>query len=441
MAAAKNKIDEAINLYPSDKNTSIEIIINIYEEQKNLQYIKSSLLAKQSYNLYIDFIRELPLSQETALEILNMTILTRDANRFSNDVINYLNYYSAQSFADNYAEPIIEWDFTYQLLKMLDNPDIFYILEKSYIKRGKVEDFDRILIKEDYVNKLDKNKVKNYLADSWIIKQRDIKNIALTYSLEGDALINQYLIASDFISGNYNEIISKNESFPLINEKSEPYQKVYHIDMPYILSYSYFKEGNLKKALEWSDKIYFPAEHNIAELRFLCHMESDENNAKKELNRIKDSDSKVFYQGFMKLLKNDTNGMIELEKYFNYPEQYHRFMLEALLLTFTYYKNSPSFSNTVELVKDSMLNQKPSSYEDNPISYAYSVEKEIINSNYTSTIIQDGSIKDFIEYKQAVFLLKEEKKEDAKKIFLSLIKRMDTSPVIKSLAIYEMRKL
>jgi hypothetical protein len=418
-------IDQASDTYQNDKKKALKTLIQVYQNQPFLSLIKNRLFSKQNYFLYRDFLYEIPLSRESIPEIIEINFLTESYASLSTDISNYLVYYTADSFADRFADFITDEKFSPQFYSNKQSKTIFSIFSKSYIKKEKVRDFDRLLLNTktlDVSNAIYPDWVKGYLLESSLFLQRDVSEILKMVNLTNDSVLKDLEILSDFINGAYKKIVSENQKNLLFSPSRQALQKKYQIDMPYIVACSYFRESNYSKALEYSEDFYFPEKQDISRFRFLCYLGSGNVlSAKWEILNMQSPEDKAFYSGVMELMENNSNGIMKIENYLAASEKKPDFVLESMLIAFTYYKNKTDLSKVLDEIKKSQL---------------FQAELPALQDESK----QNSPAKDFLKYQKAIELSRKNQKEEAKKILLLIISSSESSPLIKNMAVYEYRK-
>ncbi len=437
-----SEIELSIEIYPKDSMRAVSILTNLYQSGNyKLLEIKNILFEKQSYNLYSEFLNIIPLSAESASEKMLMNFISPDDTDFTIDLDNYLKFYSLQSVVEKYAPFIVETNFIYRALTSLSNTNMFFILANSYIKFQKIDEFDRFLEMSEMRQTVPKVEVLEYIIRSWMIKQRDIRNLLKVYGLEEPDILT-YSIASDFIRGDYEAVLNMTNWIIRETASNANNLKNIRIDLPYILAYSYFRTENYTQCLNWLEKVFFRNNYDLSELRFLCRLgNNDRFNAQKELFQMKAPDAYFFYSSFLECGNNITNGIHGMESYMLMKDFQKQFSLEAMLLVFTYYNNRENINAVINIIQKSLTYKRNISGIQAPLSHAYIFSKE---DQYNPGLNEGQPAsyeKEFIEYENSIRDIKDGKKIEAKKTLGELIKNAAASPVIKSLSLYEYRRL
>ncbi|MEJ5284631.1 MAG: hypothetical protein WHS77_06220 [Brevinematales bacterium] len=140
--------------------------------------------------------------------------------------------------------------------------------------------------------------------------------------------------------------------------------------------------------------------------------------AKKELTNFRNPD-KIFLTSLINFIENDIKNATNNLKLYIESEDDKNFNFEALLVDYFYNIKKGNFPKAFELI----------------------LKKSLIDETiFLETKSKNSPFNDFLLYKKCDKLIQEEKKEEAKKILLELIKNSESS-IIKNLASYEYQKL
>lgn len=141
--------------------------------------------------------------------------------------------------------------------------------------------------------------------------------------------------------------------------------------------------------------------------------------AKKEVTNFRNPD-KIFLTSLINFAENDIKNATNYLKIYIESEDDKNFNFEALLIDYFY-----------NIIKK----------ENFPIIFEIILKKSLIDETiFIETKSKNSPFNDFLIYKKCDKLIQEEKKEEAKKILLELIKNSESS-IIKNLASYKYQKL
>ena len=216
------------------------------------------------------------------------------------------------------------------------------------------------------------------------------------------------------------EKITKIYSFnSLLSNKNEFYEIGF--DFPYIFTISYFATGNYQKSIETSYLILFPEKYRVNEIRFFNFLLM--NKFEKAISETKNNKSDFdFFNSIIHFSKNDiSNGIENLKKYLQSEEINKNYLIEALLIDYTYAFRKENLNFLLEEIKKNSLIEK---------SFEKNLEK--INSK-----VSNSAFNDFVEYRKIITSSKT--KAETRQLLTKLIKN-SSSQIIKNLASYEIQK-
>lgn len=436
-AGVMQDIDKAVSLYPISPTIAVDGLVAANRDStRNYRIIVQRLTTLQQYNLLMDFYRALPVDMKTANNIFALVLKTGIYDNLVADYENHLKFTTVYKIAQFYNTIITEPTTSKYFESHITNYNVLKLLEASYILNKRFQQFDDILLHSKLNDSNSLKLVGYYVQENWRKKHRDIKALIQAYRLDNEPLFQGMIAYSEFMRGNYKTTINSYKDIESkIDTKLIGANKM---DFPYIIGYSYFRLADYKKALAYFDKVHYPWDYDISRLTLLCYLGMDKPYlARSQLPMIKNGDAVAFYDALFDFITDNTNKAIaKTEEYIANLEAEHQYILEALLLAFTYYKSPKDLPIVVDVVKMSLLFQPPIIIKNISLSAALSEAKGSPADKTTSSYIND-----FIAYKKAIALIQAHESTSAKDILLDIIKSPKSSQLIRSLAIYQLRQI
>ncbi|OHD57498.1 MAG: hypothetical protein A2Y33_05885 [Spirochaetes bacterium GWF1_51_8] len=431
-----NEIEKAMQLYPKNKTAALTIMTNLYHYSSGqILKIRQVLTSRGFYTFYMEFLRLLPKTKPVAGEIIYQVFATSDFEFLADDIRGYLGFYDKEILINYYYKGIAEDKAVTALAGEIGDPVFFELLKRSLILAGTPEKFDKVLIEHKSKSILP-DTVKKFIIESWRYKIRDLGPLIAAYGLADDTVLRPFYLYSLFVNNRFAEIIELYLKDPSLYPKDA--MTSYQIDVPYYVAYSYYRTGDYAKAMEMIGKIYMPWNVDINKFITLCYLgKSDYKQVKMWMPKMKSNDTFQFIKGFTAILEGRTNeGIQSLELYLSDTSAAHLFTVEALLLAFTYYNNPSELPEVAGLVKLALLDQPLPGTADVSLSQAYAAGKDTPVQPSQSKIIDD-----FVVYKNCVQMMKKGKYDEASQALTKLIKSPETSPLIRALAVFQLRKI
>jgi hypothetical protein len=432
----EDKVNQAIDLYVKDKSAAMTIMTNLYKVASGqITTIRSMLAQRGYYGFYMEFLRLLPKEKPVIGQIISEDFTTSYYDFLADDIRDYLKFYDKDVLITSYYRSIADDKASSALAGEIGDPVFFEILKRSLTLAYVPEKFDTILIAHQSKEVLPAE-VKKFILDSWKFRPRDVGKLITAYGLQDDKDLQGFLVYSLFNNGKYAEIIERYISQPDAFPKN--LMMNYQIDVPYFAAYSYFRTAQYAKALDTIGKVYQPWSYDIFRFITLCYMGmGDYKQVKMNMPKMKNGDTFMFIKGFVGFLEGKTNqGIQDIEMYLFDTKAAHAHTLEAMLLAFTYYNNPSELTAVANIIRDNLLEQPSEGVPGVGLSQAYTAGQTIPDK-----IPQSKIIGDFILYKKSVLLMKDGKNKEASDILLKLIKSPDTAALIRTLAIFQMRKV
>jgi hypothetical protein len=357
---------------------------------------------------------------------------------FLTTLSNYLRFFTADSVADKYPDLLVRSTTYLELLDANYSGDLFRILKTASIRMKKLNLFDGFLESASARGKVDPQEVKRYIFESWQVKQRDLQPLLEGYQLANDPDLSVLGIYFAYLSGDFSKALNGYPGTYTASQGKENDIKPLRIDLPYILVTALFREGRYREATRDIRRVYFPERNDLPEIRYLSYLGLGEwKNAAAEIASMRSESKTWFYTGLDMVLENPSNGMEYLEKYIQELDESQEYLSSSLLLYYAMVKKPERTSQASEQVKRSLLYRDTAPVDDLPLSYAF-VRRA---STLEGSAKPNGTVAGFVRYKLALDWARNGKKEDAKKAMFDLIRATNTSPVIRSLAVYRAREM
>ncbi|NPU99881.1 MAG: hypothetical protein HPY53_00715 [Brevinematales bacterium] len=431
-----DNVNKAFDLYVKDKSAALTIMTNLYKGASGqIITIRAMFAQRGYYAFYMEFLRLLPKKKPVVGEIISEDFLTSYYDFLADDIREYLKYYDKDVLITSYYRSIADNKATAALAGEIGDPVFFEILKRSLTLSYAPEKFDAILLAHQSA-KILPAEVKKFILESWKFRPRDVGKLITAYGLQDDKDLQGFLVYSLFRNGDYAGIIEHYTAQPGAFPKDQMMN--YQIDVPYFAAYSYFRTAQYAKAIELIVKVYQPWNYDLYRFITLCYLGmGDYKQVKMSMPKMKNGDTFQFIKGFVGFLEGKTNQAIQdIEMYLVDTKAAHAHTLEAMLLAFTYYNNPAELAAVAGIIRDTLLEKPVTGSPGVALSQAYTAGQDI-----PEKIPQSKLIGDFILYKKSVLLMKDGKNAEASDILMKLIKSPDTSALIRTLAVFQLRKV
>lgn len=442
-ASVVSDIENAISVYSTNTARGIEVLLQVYNgKHADLQVFKGVLYERQSYQLYSELLARLPLGKETANETLQMDLILGRTSGFLSDLSNYLKFENASSAAEKYADLIVKNPSCLDFLAAGYQPGLFLVLKNSYIRMKQFAQFDAFLSKTGTNSGIPAAEVKTYLKESWPFKQRNLANILEAFALGKDPDMTVYSAASAFASGDYPGTLEYFSTLQPELRKKEAQYKALQVDLPYLFFYSLFRQSRYRDALQDIGRFYFPDQNDLSELRFLCYLGLDDlKNAAREINSMRENSKRYFYAGMLLILENPSNGMDYFERYLQELDESQIHLPETMLVYYASVKTPQKIPALSDMIKRSLLFRETSPVKDLALTYAFVLSPGDARNNRTADWPggMNSAVSGYIKYALSLSKKSSGDEPGAKKILNELIRSTNTSPLVRSMAIYQMR--
>lgn len=444
-ASVVSDIENAVKIYSTNSERGIAELLDVYNRrQADLQIFKSILYERQSYQLFSELLERIPPGKETADEILQMNLILGKTSEFPADLSNYLKYYPAASVAEKYPDLIVKNAYCLDTLRTGYQPGLFLILKKSYSRMKRFAQFDAFLALSGTNGGIPPAEVKNYLRESWPLSQRNVKSVLRAFALDQDPELKILSAASAFLSKNYAETLDYYPALLTEFRQKENQVKTLQIDLPYLFFYSLFREARYRNAIQDITRFYFPDRNDISELRFLCYLGSgDLKNATREIKSMRENSKVYFYSGISLMMDNPSNGIEYFERYLQELDESQTYLPESMLIYHTLANNPVKVPVLMEMLKGSLLFQDTMPVKEILLSYPFVLDPSQARSGKQADLPngQRSYMNGYMRYCIALGKAGSGDEAGAKKVLFELIRSTNTSPMVRSMAVYQTRDL
>lgn len=433
-------IEEAIRIYSTNSARGLETLLSAYNANPDLQTFKSVLYERQNYQLYAELLARIPAGRETADEILQMNLILGKTASFPGDLSNYLKFYTPSSAAEKYPDLIVKNAACLDYLAAGYQPGLFLVLKNSHVRMKRFAQFDSFLARTGTNGGIPPLEVKNYLKESWPLSQRNVESVLLKFGLENDPEMLVFGAASSFLAGQYEKVL---EIYPALRAdllRKETQYRALQVDLPFLFFYSLFRTARYRDALRDITRFYFPDRNDIAELRFLCCLGlGDAKKASEEISSMRRSSKILFYAGVLELRESPSNAVQNFEGYLEELDESQNYLPESMLVYYTMTKNPAQISSVLDLLNRSMLFQPLTAIREIPLSVPFVLRPSSDTIAKETPSVPSGRIASYLKFLKALDKKKSGDSDGAKKELFELIRSTNTSPMVRSMAVYQTR--
>lgn len=436
-ASPQSEPERAAVVYATNRTAGVAILADFYRRSPaNFFVIKSRLITLQSYLLYRDFLEGLPRTKDHVTELFQTKLLIGDTNDLILDLTNAVALGMApDALSGTFYAAVCEPGVTAYFAKYLGVPAVFKLMAKSYLAANRLADFDAVIRAMPRDVYLDKTAVRAYIADSWGRYQRPLEWLIERYSLGGEPFMDALVVYSRFAAGDYPSVI-RLAANPALDARQLSQR---NIDLNYYVSYSDFRTGDYRGSIDKLGQAAFPWSYDLSRVLFLDYLGmTNLTKARAQLQGMKSADAKKFYGAYLDLASGKTNeGIASLEKYLFIVESDREYPLEAMMILYTYYNQKDSLGDVLELVRQSLLFR----YDGGTVDKIAFTAVYAAAGGHEVPDVPQGYSGDFVRYKHALDALAAGNRADARSILTELASGDAVSPLVKSLALYQLRKL
>ncbi len=422
-------LDVAVRLYSTDKASAVRILNTLYQKDPaQFNIIKNQLKNREQYLLYRDFLLSLPAEKNVMAELVSMDLLTGEYNAALAHLQDYLIWGDPQEAGAQYAEYLLRPMIWEKFSTTVSNTSIRKTLQWAALSRKQPARFDKLLLSLELKGSVSAQEVSQYLLDSWTFGPRDVSQLLKQYSLEKQTSLEPLVLYSLFVEEKYQKVAD----WP-VPVQMDAYATL-QLDYYYMVSQAAFFLGDYTRSLSALDHLASPWRYDVENLRVLCLMGLDRyKDARNRLRLVKSRDDAEFYALLMDILEKRPGLDVRLAAYMDESTTARSHQLEVMLLSYTAIKDPEDVPAIAGLIKAHLLGKQPQ-----PTS---NVLASVYQGDQFSETVNDPVLAGFFRYRSAGDLILSGKKSEAEKILMAILEDTDTSPLVRSLAVYRLRNL